>query len=85
MASVEEQFPNLIQLLGAYFHQDWCDDDPDAQAVLRRYLNDAVPGQVQDVVNEIEELLGKQLNDDQLKQMLFVDLGCYYDPTPDHI
>jgi hypothetical protein len=85
MAPVERQFPNLFQLLGGYFHQDWCLDDPNAEAALRRYMNDTVPGQVQDTVNEIDALLTKNLSDDQLKQMLLVDLGCYYDPTADNI
>jgi hypothetical protein len=85
MASVAAQFPNLFQLLGGYFHQDWFLDDANAIAVLQRYLNDAVPGQVQDVANEIEKLLGRNLNDDELKHVLFPELGCYYDPTVDNI
>src|SRR5579863_5689496 len=85
MGSAEKEFPNLFQLLGAYFHQDWCDDDPNAEAVLSRYQNDAVPGQVQEVVNEIGGLLARNLSDDQLKQILFAELGCYYDATADNI
>lgn len=81
--SVKEQFPNLFQLLGGYFHQDWCCDDPDAEAVLRRFMNDATPGDVQAVVDDIDRLLGGNLTDDQLKRI--VGFGCYYyyDPTAD--
>ena len=40
---LQEQYPELWMLFGAYFHQDWDLDDDTPDAVLRRYLQD-VPG-----------------------------------------
>lgn len=38
MTRQAEQYPNLDQLLGAYFHQDWVDEHLDERGVVSEFI-----------------------------------------------
>ncbi|MFE1747139.1 contact-dependent growth inhibition system immunity protein [Coleofasciculus sp. H7-2] len=82
---IGELVPALAQFLGAYFHQDWDLDDPDAKAVVHRYLTGESHSAVQQTINEIDRLLEMTSDDKQLRDILVYDLSCYYDPSFEEI
>jgi len=45
VTSASEQFPDLFQLLGAYLHQDWRTEYPDAQSAVDAAIRDCAPDQ----------------------------------------
>ena len=79
----KQQFPLLAQFCGAYFHQNWDLEAPDALAVIRNYIKDKSIFQVQQTINEIERLLllSRYIDTEQLTKIIEYDLQCYYNPT----
>ncbi|MDF0553645.1 contact-dependent growth inhibition system immunity protein [Kamptonema sp. UHCC 0994] len=75
-----EQFPNLDQFFGGYFHQDWDLEDTDAEAVLNRFLLEAKSSTVEQVCQEIDKLLAIKFDEKELSNILIYDLGCCYNP-----
>jgi hypothetical protein len=73
----EDQFPKLAQLMGAYFHQDWADDDPDEMAVVREYARFESPDGLRRVVREINDYLSLPPRAKGPARTLFEDFGCY--------
>ncbi len=82
MSEMRTQYPHLAHLLGAYFHQDWNLDDPDAQAVLRRYAQEVSSRKRKAAGREAARLLAAGLTEDELSAALEA-LGSAYDPSPD--
>jgi hypothetical protein len=78
-----ESYPQLFQLFGAYFHQDWPVEGKDWQDLLRNYCNDHAPADFQAAASEIDQLLEGVATDSQLAEILWRQLGCYYLPRPD--
>ena len=75
---------NTIQnFFGAYFHEDWHDEDPDEDAVVRRYMHGATTEEIRDLIEDIEQYMKDHPDDDELLRLLFDDLACYYLPTAD--
>jgi hypothetical protein len=77
----EQQFPALAKFCGAYFHQDWDLEAPDALGVIRNYLKDESISEVQQTIQEIELLLSLKLEPEPFKNLLESDLNCYYNPA----
>ncbi|NEP45369.1 MAG: hypothetical protein F6K35_41580 [Okeania sp. SIO2H7] len=77
---IRKKLPNLEQFLSGYFHEDWKVQATDAEAVIQLYLNDGTTSIVPQVINEIDRLLGMNLSEEQLSDILIYDLGCCYDP-----
>ena len=77
-----DDLPHLSQFLGAYFHQDWDLDDPDEQEVLNRFMRSEGEDRVRAARVELNRLLAMPFDDEELSDIVFRDLGCYYSPTP---
>ena len=78
----EREIWNTIQnFFGAYFHEDWREDDPTVDAVVQRYMRDATTQDIRNLIEDIEQYLKDHPDDDELLRLLFDDLGCYYLPT----
>jgi len=77
----KEQLPALAQLCGAYFHQDWDLEAPDALGVIRNYLKDESISQTLQTIEEIDRLVSLNLEPQQLKNLLESELNCYYNPA----
>lgn len=75
-------FAGLAHLLGAYFHQDWALDDPDADAVVRRFRRAEPDALVRRARADVARLRDGPLSDAELEE-LFGRLGGSYSPARD--
>jgi hypothetical protein len=76
--SFRYQYPHLAYFLAAYFHQDWMLDDPDLNAVVKRYLHDMPHRTAKATAQEIKHLLAADLPQPELQRALD-EMGCAYD------
>jgi hypothetical protein len=79
---MKTRFPNLYRMCGCYFHQDWDMDDPTAEAVVRRYIRDADPQEVQRVAAEIDDFLRIEMTEEERRAVLD-RFACEYYPLGD--
>jgi hypothetical protein len=79
----EDFMKNLAQFLGAYFHQDWSLESTDAEGVLRSFMRNEPQETVRQVCDEIEQLLKRDLSDEELGSIVHGELGSYYSPAAD--
>jgi hypothetical protein len=79
---MNDNFPNLGEFLGCYFHQDWPCDDESAVAVVERYLREWPSDEVQTVVKEIGLLLEEAKSEEDLRTTV-TKLGSYYEVGAD--
>jgi hypothetical protein len=77
-----QDFPSLTQFLGAYFHQDWVDEFPSAEAAIAAFVSGAPTESVRSACDELRRavLLTRQ---GKAPQRFLNELACYYDPTAD--
>lgn len=61
-----ERFPELSQLLGAYFHQDFSSFYASRDEALDEYVTESLPEERAQVVQEIDELLTMASSDQEL-------------------
>jgi hypothetical protein len=76
----EKRYPELEQLFGAYFHQDWDLEGPDDQAILARYLEESSETDLQQAIAELQRLLDEPMEENELGDFLLRELGSYYYP-----
>ncbi|WP_127960489.1 contact-dependent growth inhibition system immunity protein [Serratia microhaemolytica] len=75
-------FSELEQLLGAYFHQDWDLDHPDADGVIKFYKQDVDSKTIFSLKQQVLHLIDSDNTDDDLQSLLFEKMGCcYYYPS----
>lgn len=74
-------FPNLDNLIGCYFHQDWQTEGPTVDAVLETYLKEYAVEYLPLVLAELRALL--QRKDAEVKTELD-KMGCEYAPEGDN-
>ena len=72
--------PQLRQLLGGYFHQDWVIERDDWQEIVRDYVAESPHGAVMESVAELGDLLGAGLSEAELGTVLD-RLGGSIDPS----
>lgn len=76
-----DEYEELRQLLGAYFHQDWHYEFDDEDDLVRGYVEGAHrPEKVVELLHEIDKLLAFGLSDYDLREALGV-LGSDYYPS----
>jgi hypothetical protein len=75
------KFPQIGQLLGAYFHEDWPDFDNDWPDVVRRYISETSPDYRAKTIAELKEFLNLGLSDEQLLSALLNDFHSGLDPS----
>lgn len=76
------KYPNLDEFLGAYFHQDWMEDEPTADGIVDKYLSEWPKDEALLALRELDELLSKDDDEITLRGLLD-DIGCYYEPAGD--
>ena len=74
---MQERYPGLSQLLGAYFHQDWDARDASDDAVIARFQREEPGALVQRARDDIAHVLHMTRSDAELSAMLD-SLGNYY-------
>jgi hypothetical protein len=75
---ITEDFPRLFQFLGAYFHEDWMCEFDLANEVVESFVADSDELTMQQVLKEIEILLGSNLTENNLRDFLLKEMGCSY-------
>jgi hypothetical protein len=85
IAAADREYPALYQLLAGYFHEDWRDDAPTTDAVVRGYVVDAPPAAVQATRADLDRLLARRLSEPDLSRLLSDGFGCDYAPEADGI
>ncbi|WP_339539905.1 contact-dependent growth inhibition system immunity protein [Pseudomonas sp. RA_15y_Pfl2_54] len=73
-----ENFPNLFQFLGAYFHEDWMCEFDLADDVIRSFLADSEGCVVGELVKEIDALLAMKMKENEIRDFLLKEIGCCY-------
>jgi CdiI immunity protein len=77
---IEDTYPHLWQLLGAYFHQDWDLEGPDWQSVIAAYRAESDPEDAACSARDISALLAATLDDAELERLFYDAFGCGYYP-----
>jgi len=86
MKSSQEQYPELNQIIGGYFHQDWADlceergELPVKENVLLQMLRDSNASEREAAVRELERLLASNRNEDSLREIIVDDMGAQVKP-----
>lgn len=75
---ITEDFPRLFQFLGAYFHEDWMCEFDSANEVVESFVADSHELTMQQVLKEIEILLGANLTENNLRDFLLKEMSCSY-------
>jgi hypothetical protein len=75
-AVIQGRYPQLWQLLGGYFHQDWDLAGPDWRAVVATYRAESDPQDPARAAREIGTLLNATEDDGELERIVYDDFGC---------
>ncbi|WP_106856682.1 contact-dependent growth inhibition system immunity protein [Caballeronia novacaledonica] len=75
-----QKFPELEQLLGCYFHQDWTEEFDEDTLALQAIIESASQDRLAAAAAELDVLLGLGLSEAELSLVLVDQLGCYFDP-----
>jgi hypothetical protein len=79
----EAAYPRLFHLFGAYMHQDWGYEGNDWRDLVQNYAKEANAADLKSAADEIDRLLADFSDDAALRDELYRELCCYYDPRPD--
>jgi hypothetical protein len=88
-ASLQQEFPNLMNLLGAYFHQDWDimldwkGNEPSFEPIIDMWRAESRPYEVDKLRMELERFLVLPLTEDEVIHAVDRCFGGYYYPLPD--
>src|SRR5262245_25341260 len=69
--------PALDLLMGAYFHQDWVDENEDEAGVVDLFISQE-PGAAKRIPAEIEMVLDQCSREEELRHFIIDVLGAYY-------
>lgn len=75
---MEEKYPMLGSLLGAYFNQDWDADYDSPEAVIRGFARDGDKKGIEDAINELKALLKEEHTSEEWECILYDHFGCEY-------
>ncbi len=73
-----EEFPQLFQFLGAYFHEDWMSEFDVADDVVKSFIADSEACVILDVIKEAEAALAFGLTEGEMRGFLLREMGCSY-------
>ena len=80
---MDEKYPELDSLLGAYFNQDWDCDYDSPEAVIRGFITDGGKKGVEDTIAELKTLLKEEHTREQWLNIIYDDFGCFCNPEHD--
>lgn len=84
MSDYQKKFPELYQLLGGFFHQDWVhvfdwkDQSPTFEGVIRYYKNKAKQGSINQDVKELKVFLSLGLSESEVEDVMDEWSVAYY-------
>lgn len=73
-------YPELSDILGSYFHQDWHDEFASDGDALRAIIGGESPERLQAAASELDRLLHAGLTESELRSLATVELGCFFEP-----
>ena len=73
-------FPELSDLLGSYFHQDWHDEFRSDDVALTAIAAGESSERLKSAAAEIDALLHVGLTSEALRSFATVELGCFFEP-----
>lgn len=77
-------FDKARNFFSAYFHEDWAEEADTPEAVITGYLAEGWSSEeMHELASEIENLGELYVEDADLEEALFRELGCYYQPSAD--
>ena len=76
--TMTKKYTAIRAFCGSYFHQDWTADDPDEDAVIRRFLQESSREDIAEVHAELQQLLSEQNEDDITDAVMIEELWCDY-------
>jgi hypothetical protein len=79
----EARISVLKDFFAAYFHEDWPCEAENDEAVVRLYMRTSTPDNNRTLASAILDYTKIYSDDITLKQMLYKELGCYYNPVVD--
>lgn len=74
------QFPELSDLLGSYFHQDWHDEFNSDDEAVKAIAAGESSERLKSVAEEIDALLHVGLTSEALRSVATIELGCFFEP-----
>jgi hypothetical protein len=76
----KDKYPNLDDLLGAYFNQDWDEDYDTPEAVISGFAQDGDKKGIEDTINELKTLLKEEHTQNEWLRIIYDDFGCFCNP-----
>ncbi|MFG6446800.1 contact-dependent growth inhibition system immunity protein [Roseateles sp. BYS180W] len=73
-------YPELSDILGSYFHQDWAAEFQTDDAALQTIVAGESPARLKSAAAELDLLLRKGLAQDALRTVITIELGCFFEP-----
>jgi len=78
----QDLYPQLASLFGGYMHQDWDTGGRDWPDLVSNFVRDSA-SDAESAASEIDQMLLDHINDAALRDEVFSELHCYFDPRPD--
>ena len=78
LKKMENEYPELFQFLGCYFHQDWMCESSEPDGMIRLFVSDSVPSTIDAVKKEILTLLVAGFSEEKLRGFLMDEMPCNY-------
>ncbi|MEX0166743.1 hypothetical protein MRBLPD1_005299 [Pseudomonas brassicacearum] len=75
---MKNNYPELFQFFGCYFHQDWMCESSEPDGVIRSFVSESVPQSIEAVKKEIASLLSMNFSEEELRGFLMDDMPCNY-------
>jgi hypothetical protein len=77
------EMERLRQFFGAYFHQDWTEEAPDADGVIAGFVSDHPQKEELASLAALVEAYAQSKTEVELKDSLLSQLRCWYLPESD--
>jgi len=76
-------YPQLAQLAGAYFHQDYDLDAPTPAGIIAHFLDGEEPGAARELAADISSILDSGMTETQIGSLWVTELHASYEPVKD--
>lgn len=78
LKKMKNNYPELFQFFGCYFHQDWMCESSEPDDVVNLFVSESVPQTIEAVKKEILTLLIMNFGEEELREFLMDEMPCNY-------
>jgi hypothetical protein len=82
---INSKYPQLCDIFGSYFHQDWNDEFATDDAALQTIVDGESLERLKSACAEIDALLQIGMDESGLRSFISVELGCFFEPQSRNI